>query len=67
MQENYGKDDNEAEAQIKTLFKELNLQQAFLDYEQRSWEKLNELIKSQTQLPEGVFSQLLKKIYKRSK
>ena len=67
VQANYGKDDEECEAQIKNLFSDLQLQQVFFDYEQESWEKLNSLIKGQNQLPEGVFSLLLKKIYKRSK
>ena len=67
MQEHYGKDDKAAVAKIKALYKELQLEQVFLKYEHESYARLTALIKEQQLLPEGVFTLLLNKIYKRSK
>lgn len=67
VQENYGKDDEAAVSQIKALYKELNLEQVFADYEKESYENLTAQIEAQQQLPKAVFTLLLKKIYKRTK
>ena len=67
MQRNYGKDDDAAVQAIKDLYKELELKEAFREYEHASYQKLCSEISKQDQLPEGVFKLLLNKIYKRSK
>ena len=67
MQSNYGKDDETAVQAIKGLYKELQLEEAFREYEHDSYQKLCSEISKQDQLPEGVFKLLLNKIYKRSK
>ena len=66
-QENYGKDEEAAVERIKELYRQLGLERVFQDYEQESFDQLTATIQGQQQLPEGVFSLLLKKIYKRSK
>ena len=67
MQENYGKDDEAAVESIKALYRDLRLERVFEEYEHDSYQKLTAEISRQQQLPEGVFSLLLNKIYKRSK
>ncbi len=67
MQENYGKDDEAAVNSIKQLYMKLELEEAFREYEQASYQRLCSDISKQNQLPEGVFKLLLNKIYKRAK
>jgi farnesyl diphosphate synthase len=67
LQANYGREDEAAVEKIKELYRELNLEQVFQKYEHESFQQLTTIIEGQTQLPEGVFGLLLKKIYKRSK
>lgn len=67
MQENYGKPDKDSVQKIKDVYNELKLEQKFFDYEQASYEKLTQLISDQSSLPQGVFTLLLNKIYKRKK
>lgn len=45
----------------------MRLEEVFEKYEHDSYKKLASEIQQQSQLPEGVFSLLLNKIYKRSK
>jgi farnesyl diphosphate synthase len=54
-------------AAVKALYKELEIERRFQEYEQRSYEQLSATIEEQTLLPKEVFTSLLKKIYKRSK
>lgn len=67
MQENYGRDCEESIQAVKSLYKDLNLEQLFHEYEAQSYEELNLLIQSQDLLPRAVFTDLLQKIYKREK
>lgn len=67
IRENYGKEDEAAVERVKELYRDLKLEQVFQDYEQESFQQLTTTIQGQSQLPEGVFGLLLKKIYKRSK
>lgn len=66
-QESYGRDEPAAVERVKALYRELQLEQLFQAYEQRSFEELSARIQAQTQLPQAVFLLLLKKIYKRTK
>ena len=67
MQEHYGKDNEESIAAIKVVFRELDLESTFKQYEKQSYEQLSALISQQKLLPEEVFTSLLQKIYKRQK
>jgi|EP00945_MAST-04E_sp_MAST-4E-sp1_P003768 farnesyl diphosphate synthase len=68
LETHYGKGENEAsEKAIKNLYNELNLTKVFEDYEEKSYKKLVEMIGeiNESIVPQEVFQQLLKKIYKR--
>ena len=67
LQENYGKDNESSITAIKGVFREINVESIFKQYEQESYERLSALISQQNVLPEEVFTALLKKIYKRQK
>lgn len=66
-QANYGKKEEVHVHAIKALFKELELEKIFLDYEAASHSALTSTIEEQTLLPKEVFTSLLVKIYKRQK
>ena len=67
MQEQYGKDDESSIAAVKQIYRELDVEAMFKEYEQQSYERLSKLISQQKVLPEEVFTALLQKIYKRQK
>ncbi len=66
-QANYGLKDPAAVARVKAVYAELGMAKRFEDYEAESYARLSGLIKEQKLLPEGVFTNLLGKIYKRQK
>ncbi len=49
------------------MFREIDVESMFKQYELDSFERLTALISHQKVLPEEVFTALLKKIYKRQK
>ncbi|GMH37509.1 hypothetical protein BSKO_05382 [Bryopsis sp. KO-2023] len=63
----YGQDNQEAIETVKSVYRELKLDELFHKYEAESYEKLLKEIENQTLLPKAVFTSLLKKIYKRKK
>ncbi|BBN06613.1 farnesyl diphosphate synthase [Marchantia polymorpha subsp. ruderalis] len=68
IKENYGKKDPSKVAIIKQLYKELNLEKVFEDYEQESYVALIAAIEQQESLPlQAVLKAFLGKIYKRQK
>mmetsp|Transcript_13916 Transcript_13916/g.24387 ORF Transcript_13916/g.24387 Transcript_13916/m.24387 type:complete len:358 (+) Transcript_13916:97-1170(+) len=67
IKENYGHKDAANVSAIKTLYKEMGLEEKYKSYEADSYETLTAQIAAQTALPQAVFTSLLKKIYKRSK
>lgn len=70
LKAHYGKHEEADVAAVKALYKELDLEAAFFEYEAASYAKLQDMIKqaaATTAVPEVVFSSLLAKIYKRSK
>ena len=67
VQDNYGRGNEEAVQRVKTLYRELKLEQLFKDYEAKSHAELLDAIHKQEVLPPAVFSMLLNKIYKRTK
>ena len=65
FQEDKSKKDS---SKVKKLYHELNLKQVFKDYEEESYKNIVELISQKSgNLPEGLFLEFVKKIYKRNK
>ncbi|KAL8935290.1 MAG: hypothetical protein Q9211_004778 [Gyalolechia sp. 1 TL-2023] len=70
LDECYGRKDGEKEAKVKDLFSELDLEKAYLEYEEKAVAKIRELIVKVDEsegLKKELFEQFLKKIYKRTK
>ncbi|NXL89612.1 FPPS synthase, partial [Alectura lathami] len=68
LEENYGRKEPEKVAKVKELYETLGMKAAFQEYEENSYQRLQELIKKHAkQLPEEVFLGLARKIYKRQK
>lgn len=70
LDNNYGKKDDKSEQICKDLFKKLNIEQLYLDYEESIVAKLNEQIDSIDEsrgLKKEVLRAFLAKVYKRSK
>ncbi|KAI4296072.1 hypothetical protein L6164_036061 [Bauhinia variegata] len=68
LYENYGKTNPENVAKVKALYKELNLQHVFAEYESQSYEKLVNSIEAHPSQPvQAVLKSFLAKIYKRQK
>lgn len=70
LEENYGQKDSAKEAKVKAVYDELNLQQVYLDYEEKCVGELRTMISKVDEsqgLKKQVFEEFLKKIYKRSK
>ncbi|EEC79629.1 hypothetical protein OsI_20844 [Oryza sativa Indica Group] len=66
--ENYGKKDPACVAKVKSLYRELNLEAVFLDYENESYKKLIADIEAQPSIAvQNVLKSFLHKIYKRQK
>ncbi|KAL8790910.1 MAG: hypothetical protein Q9213_000335 [Squamulea squamosa] len=66
----YGRKDKEMEANVKEIFKDLELDKVYLEYEENVVAKLREMIAKVDEsegLKKGVFESFLKKIYRRSK
>nr|ASQ40931.1 farnesyl pyrophosphate synthase [Pelargonium graveolens] len=68
LTENYGKSDASCVAKVKELYKVLNLQGAFMEYESKSYEKLIKSIEAHpSKAVRAVLKSFLAKIYKRQK
>mmetsp|Transcript_1445 Transcript_1445/g.1857 ORF Transcript_1445/g.1857 Transcript_1445/m.1857 type:complete len:404 (-) Transcript_1445:925-2136(-) len=67
IRENYGTDDQACINKVKQVYKELNLEGIFKEYEEKSYKELVEEIKTVQKVPPAVFLDLLHKIYKRQK
>ncbi len=52
---------------VKQVYRDLDLERVFKEYEAQSHQELTQLIEKQALLPAEVFTGLLKKIYKRTK
>jgi farnesyl diphosphate synthase len=66
----YGRKNSELEAKVKVIFKELQLEQVYKDYEEKTVGELRAKIAAVDEsegLKKGVFEAFLAKIYKRSK
>lgn len=68
LSESYGKSDPTHVVRVKTLYKDLNLQEVFLEYERSSYENLISCIDVQpSKTVQEVLKSFLHKIYKRQK
>ena len=70
LKAHYGKHNDESVAIIKQLYRDMNIEKLFFDYEAASYATLQSMIAEKTAatgLPAGVFLSLLSKIYKRQK
>ncbi|ORZ25217.1 farnesyl pyrophosphate synthase [Absidia repens] len=70
LDENYGKKDAEAEAKIKALYIELNIEDIYKAYEEKSFQELTTLINNLDEsigVKKAVFTEFMDKIYKRTK
>nr|Q92235.1 RecName: Full=Farnesyl pyrophosphate synthase; Short=FPP synthase; Short=FPS; AltName: Full=(2E,6E)-farnesyl diphosphate synthase; AltName: Full=Dimethylallyltranstransferase; AltName: Full=Farnesyl diphosphate synthase; AltName: Full=Geranyltranstransferase [Fusarium fujikuroi]CAA65641.1 farnesyl pyrophosphate synthetase [Fusarium fujikuroi] len=70
LEENYGRKDDEKEKVVKKLYDDLNLEQRYLDYEEKVVGQIRERIANIDEndgLKKTVFEAFLAKIYKRSK
>ena len=67
LEDNYGRHDGASVEKVKALYRELDLETAFKEYEQASHDELLAKVEAQDALPAGVFTAMLSKIYKRSK
>lgn len=70
LDENYGRKDSGCEFQVKKLFVELQLEQAYKEFEEKRVAELKEMIEKVDEsegLKKEVFEAFLKKIYKRIK
>uniref|UniRef100_A0A8C3UE06 Farnesyl pyrophosphate synthase n=1 Tax=Catharus ustulatus TaxID=91951 RepID=A0A8C3UE06_CATUS len=68
LEENYGCKEPEKVAKVKELYNALGMEEAFREYEESSYRRLQELIGKHAQrLPRDIFLDLAQKIYKRQK
>ncbi|PON90320.1 Polyprenyl synthetase [Trema orientale] len=68
LKDNYGKTDPEKVAKVKNLYRELDLQGVFADYESKMYEKLAASIEAHpSKAIQAVLKSFLGKIYKRQK
>uniref|UniRef100_A0A8B9DNP9 Farnesyl pyrophosphate synthase n=1 Tax=Anser cygnoides TaxID=8845 RepID=A0A8B9DNP9_ANSCY len=68
LEENYGRKEPEKVAKVKELYETLGMKAAFQEYEEKSYQRLQELInKHANRLPKEIFLGLAQKIYKRQK
>lgn len=70
LDECYGRKDAEKEARVKEIFRELEIEKAYLEYEDEFVRKIRDMIAKVDEsegLRKEVFESFLKKIYRRSK
>jgi 3-hydroxy-3-methylglutaryl-CoA-synthase/farnesyl-diphosphate farnesyltransferase/isopentenyl-diphosphate delta-isomerase type 1 len=67
IENNYAVDDPSKVAVIKKLYNELNLEEAFVAYEERSYAELCGTVEAIQEVPQEVLHALINKVYKRTK
>lgn len=65
LEDNYARDKPECIARVKQVYRELQLEKVFEEYEARCKTELEELIANVKYAPKAVFTVFLKKIFKR--
>ena len=68
MQDNYARNDPTCVQKVKELYKDLDLETVFREYEEESYHRLVQLIDAEsTTLPKGMFLEFAGRIYKRKR
>ncbi|CAN4097133.1 unnamed protein product [Withania somnifera] len=68
LHENYGKGNSACVANVKALYNDLKLEDVYLEYEEKTYEKLTNSIEAQpSKAVQAVLKSFLAKIYKRQK
>ena len=68
LEMNYAKGkDASAEAKVKKVFKDLDVESDFRAHEEAAYKKITDMIAEVKGIPSDIFTSLLKKIYKRNK
>merc|ERR1719453_482259 len=67
LEQNYGKNDEKCVQVVKNLYRTLDLESVYQEYEEESYIRIKKMLDETKGLPRGVFEFLLQKIYKRSK
>ena len=68
LQENYGINDSESVAKVKEVYRQLDIETVYKNYEEQSYKTLIEMInRTPLGLPMEIFLELTEKIYKRNK
>eukprot|EP00123_Amoebidium_parasiticum_P007231 comp17976_c0_seq1/m.18357 comp17976_c0_seq1/g.18357 ORF comp17976_c0_seq1/g.18357 comp17976_c0_seq1/m.18357 type:complete len:370 (-) comp17976_c0_seq1:527-1636(-) len=66
--DNYARKNADNEAKVKELYRQMDLEKVFKDYEEATYAELLDLIKKEAgSIPEAVFMDFAKKIFKRQK
>jgi len=65
LEKHYGRDNADDVAVVKKLYRDLNMEKVFRDYEESSYKSLCKAISEVRSLPQEVFTDLLHRIYKR--
>lgn len=67
MQNNYGLKNTECAQRVKQVYRDMKLEDKFLQFEQESYTTISKQIEQVKHMPTGAFDFLLAKIYKREK
>jgi len=70
LHENYAKNEEHCVVKVKQVYAELELEKKFREYEEEAFQRINQLIDSQSmegEMPKEIFSDFLAKIFKRQK
>ena len=67
LKKHYGRSEEESVAKVKELYKSLNLDGLYHDFERETCTKINQRIAEIELMPPQVFTIMVEKIYKRSK
>lgn len=67
LKENYGRNDPAKVDKVKQIYKELDLEKVYRDYEQSSFAEIQHMIDDVTAVPQAIFRDFAKRIFKRQK
>ena len=66
MQANYGRRDAACTGRVKEVYRQLELEQVYRQYEEESYQRLMSVIEANAgSLPRGMFMEFANRIYKR--
>lgn len=65
LKQNYGQEEPAKVAKVKEVYKQIDMEKVYKQYEEESYQKLVSQIQNSKHLPKDVYFRLLEKIYKR--